>query len=304
MEQRPTVQPTQAPQNKPPPRPSVNDVASELLRQGELMKQQSAAMSARTGRTTQAESPDLHHALDTSAHANAHDTSKADDGHQSDMPVSGRASYNTSILRSPGRHTQEDASISHAISHARKALHELTAKELNARVSPAASVVERALDEQNSGQFEATPTSDVTSLHAADAALSPVAAAENDAAHLSRLQQLINRLHKRTSKDAGEPAKPATTTKAPSGTEHQDRALEIERRSRAGLESFIHNADDIVKEEQFEKIKSQQDAKENAQRREQLKLSLLHPVNTDLSSALDAAMTSESMSMPGSFVLR
>lgn len=262
------------------------------------MKKQSAAMSARTGRTTQAESPDLHHALDTSTHANAHD------GHQSDMPVSGRASYNTSILRSPGRHTQEDASISHAISHARKALHELTAKELNARVSPAASVVERALDEQNSGQFEATSTSDVTSLHAVDAALSPVAAAENDAAHLSRLQQLINRLHKRTSKDAGEPAKPATTTKAPSGTEHQDRALEIERRSRAGLESFIHNADDIVKEEQFEKIKSQQDAKENAQRREQLKLSLLHPVNTDLSSALDAAMTSESMSMPGSFVLR
>jgi hypothetical protein len=302
MEEPPSVTPTQAPQKAPPPPPSANDVASELLRQGELMKKQSAAMSARAGRNL----PVHREPLARSMHSRANVKPQAQDSHKAEATVSGRPSQ---PINSTAASTQDESSISHA----RKALHDLTTKELN---EESASAVKRALDKQNADQYGAIAAADDdSSMQASDAVLSPTAAAnkllDNDAEHLDKLQHLIDKLHTRVAKESSDPAKvfvaPSTTTTAPppSGS---DRALQIERRSRAGLESFIHGADDIVKEEQFDQIKAEQDEKERVHRREQLKLSLRdlgkRPVNTDISSALDAAMVSESMSMPGSFVLR
>eukprot|EP00746_Dinoflagellata_sp_MGD_P090009 gnl/MRDRNA2_/MRDRNA2_35512_c0_seq1.p1 gnl/MRDRNA2_/MRDRNA2_35512_c0~~gnl/MRDRNA2_/MRDRNA2_35512_c0_seq1.p1 ORF type:complete len:881 (+),score=236.47 gnl/MRDRNA2_/MRDRNA2_35512_c0_seq1:136-2778(+) len=296
MEERPSASPTQAPRKKPLPL-SANDVAAELLRQGELMKKQSSAMSARVGRSAR------HEPLVKPVDPAAHDAKNAEDGRQI------VASVSTSPLLSNSSQSFGQSTRNESISHARKALHDVTERELDEQDNPAASAIKRALDDQNADQSRAVVASDDVSTQASDAGLTPMAAAENDAVHMDRLQQLINKLHKRTAKDAGEPAKyflaPSTTIAPRTGS---DRALQMERRSRAGLESFIHSADDIVKEEQFEQIKAERDAKERARQRQQLKLSLRdlgeHPITTDLSSALDSAMVSESMSMPGSFILR
>lgn len=286
--------PTTAPQQGPPP-PSANDVASELLRQGELMKKQYAAMSAQIRKTARPASP---------VHPNgpASEKPEGNNGHGALTPLSGPSSHLSSTSQSSiGHHALDNV----AAQHARRALHKLHAQE--SPVPAVATAVKKALDEQNADQFKAMSTPQVESFKASDASLSPVAEAANDAQHLDRLEQLIGRLHKRTNKESSEAAK-VVNTPPPTPPPPSDKAREVERRSRAGLESFIHDADDVVKEEQFEEMKAKQDTKERVRRSEEMKLSLRdlgkHPVNTDLSSALDAAMTSESMSMPGSFILR
>jgi len=280
VEEQPKVAPTRAPlpKQQKPPAPSADAVAAELLRQGDLMKRQYDAMAAQVGRYTPRVAP----------HSN-----------------SSVAKRITGAPRLPSNFSRA-GTIAHAA--ARKALHEFEKENANP-VSPAASAVQKALDERKMGQFNVASSSDANS---SDALNFPVDSTGQDAAHIDKLQQLINRLHKRTSKDKSKPAKlfnrSPPTSRPQSDVEHHDRILEVERRSRASLESFIHNADDLVKQEQYDMIKAKQDAKERVQRREQLKLSLrdlgTHPVNTDMSAALDTAMVSESMGMPGSFMIR